>query len=278
MAPRSTDQMLARYVGEIEERQQFIDGIVTAAEEKGEDLTDDQLELVTRARDRIAKCNELMGPLEEARRISSDSSERIAAIAHLMSREDKPRQVEYRSAGEYVVDYWRASLGMEEAVGRLELYNRAAAHQTTADNPGLLPEQILAPVINFIDESRPLVAALGPRQLPQGSWSRPKVTQHTQVGPQSAEKAELVSRKMTISKLPVTAVTMGGYVNVSRQNVDWSQPGIMDLVISDLAGQYAIETENKVADDFTTAATAGPVIPTGPTTPGCCRRRSSRRS
>ena len=35
--------MLARYVAEIEDRQQFIDGIVEAA--GGKDLTDDQLEL-----------------------------------------------------------------------------------------------------------------------------------------------------------------------------------------------------------------------------------------
>ena len=31
----ATDQMLARYVGEIEEQQQFIDGIVEAAEKAG---------------------------------------------------------------------------------------------------------------------------------------------------------------------------------------------------------------------------------------------------
>ena len=48
--------------------------------------------------------------------------------------------MEYRSAGEYVLDRWRAGLGMEEAVYRLDLYHRAAAHQTTGDNPGLLPE------------------------------------------------------------------------------------------------------------------------------------------
>ena len=43
-----------------------------------------------------------------------------------------------------------------------------------ADNPGLLPEQILGPVVNFVDAARPLVSALGPRQLPSGSWSRPQ--------------------------------------------------------------------------------------------------------
>ena len=49
---------------------------------------------------------------------------------------------------------------------------------------------------------------------------------------------------MTIGKVPVTADTYGGYVNVSRQDIDWTQPAIMDIVINDLAGQYAIETED----------------------------------
>jgi hypothetical protein len=44
-------------------------------------------------------------------------------------------------------------------------------------------------------------------------------------------------------------------------------PSVMDIVISDLAAQYAIESENKFADDLTAAATSGgagvPATPTG---------------
>src|SRR5262245_33381186 len=119
--PRATDQLLAQYVAEIEERQQFIDSLVNEPKGENGDLSDEQLELITRSRDRIKKVNELMQPLEEARQISSDSAERIAAIAHLMSKQDKPREVEYRSAGEYAVDMWRAGLGQEESRSRLEL-------------------------------------------------------------------------------------------------------------------------------------------------------------
>jgi len=265
MSVRSTDTMLARYVSEIEERQQFIDGVVSAAEEKGDDLSEDQLELVPHARDRIAKCNTLMQPLEEARKISIDSSNRIAAVAKFMTELGRPKDVEYRSAGEYVLDMWKAGLGAEEAVRRLDTYNRAASHQTTSDNPGLLPTPILGPVVNFIDAARPLVNALGPRQLPGTGFSRPKVTQHTAVGAQASEKAELVSQKMTIGKLTVTPATIGGYVNVSRQDLDWSQPAIMDIVIQDLAAQYAITTEATAVQAFYTGGTAGPTIPASPT-------------
>jgi hypothetical protein len=61
----------------------------------------------------------------------------------------------------------------------------------------------------------------------------------------------------------VTARTIGGYVNVSRQDIDWTQPQIMDIVIADLAGQYAIDTEVLTCGDLTTAAPAGPTLPTG---------------
>ena len=48
---------------------------------------------------------------------------------------------------------------------------------------------------------------------------------------------------MTITRLTGNAVTYGGYVNVSRQNIDFSSPSMMDAIINDLAAQYAIQTE-----------------------------------
>jgi len=260
---RQTDQMLARYAGELEERQAFIDGIVEDAETSNRDLNAQEMELVGRARDRIQTINGLVAPLAESSRIAQESRDRMRELAPLLTPEPAQRPVEYRSAGAYVLDIWRAGLGQETARSRLDVYHRAAAHQTTADNPGLLPEQILGPVVNFVDVARPLINALGPRQLPSGSWSRPKVTQHTAVAGQSPEKTELVSQKMVIGKLPVSASTYGGYVNVSRQDIDWTQPAIMDLVINDLAGQYALDTENHACSTLTAAAPAGPTLPTG---------------
>jgi HK97 family phage major capsid protein len=261
----STDSLLARYLGELEEKTGFIDNLVEGAEKENRDLGESEMTLLTRTRERIDKINEQIGPLQEMAKIAGDSRRRTAEIAKQFeeARGDAPKSLEYRSAGEYIIDVWKSGLGVEEASRKLELFQRAAAHQTTADNPGLLPDQILGPVVNFVDEARPFVNALGPRQLPSGSWSRPRITQHTQIGVQSGEKTELASRKMTIGKVPVTARTYGGYVNVSRQDADWTQPQIMDLIINDLAGQYAIETENAAVDNLTAAATAGPTIATG---------------
>jgi HK97 family phage major capsid protein len=263
---RPTDQILARYSAELEERQQFMDGIVEAAEKDGRDLNPQELELVTRTRDRIGAINGQITPLKEAGEIAAQSAETRAQIAQLVTGTRAPQQVEYRSAGEFIVDFWRAGLGVEEAVQRQDMYKRAAAHQTTGDNPGLIPSPIIQPVVNFVDSNRPLVSWLGPRQLPGQNWSRPKVTQHTTVAAQSAEKAELVSQKMTISKIAATANTYGGYVNVSRQDIDFSQPQIMDVIIEDLAGVYAQVTEAAAFTTFDAAATAGLALPTGANT------------
>ena len=267
---RATDQMLAKMAGEIEEKQQFMDGIVEDAEKAGRDLNDQEMELVTRTRTRLGELNEQMEPLKEARRISGESRSKIAEIAEFMRENEgeRPReQTEYRSAGAYVLDRWRQQLGDREAMQRMEIFHRAAAHQTTGDNAGLLPEQVVAPVVNFVDQSRPFISALGPKQLPSWNFARPKVTQHTAVATQTAEKAELTSQKMTITKITPAIRTVGGYLNISRQDLDFTQPGILDIVINDLAAQYAILTEDQVVDNAVAGATGSAVtIPTGAAT------------
>jgi HK97 family phage major capsid protein len=259
----NVDGMLSRYKAEIEGKQAFVEQLLEKAQKEGRDLNAHELELSKRARDEISALHEQLDPMLETQRIAQDSATRLAAISGLETREAPQKQVEYRSAGAYILDRWRAGLGHEDAVNRIEMFHRAAAHQTTADSPGLLPEPILGPVVNFIDASRPLVNWLGPRQLPSGSWSRPKVTQHTSTGAQTAEKTELVSQKMTIAKIPVSAGTYGGYVNVSRQSVDWTQPAIMDIIIGDLAGQYAIDTELDACGEMLAAAGTQATLPTG---------------
>ena len=265
---RSTDQVLTRLAAEIEERQNFVDGVVEEAEKDNRDLTEQEMELVTRARTRIGELGKQIEPLKETRRISIESREQLQEISRMFDRADGgsavSREVEYRSAGEYIADLWQAKAGIKDAQERMELFTRAAAHQITTSNPGLLPEQILGPVLAFVDQARPLINALGARNLPSGSWSRPRVTTHTLVGQQTAEKTELPSRAMVIGKIPVAAQTWGGYVNLSRQIIDWTQPGVFDIVVNDLAAQYAIATANAAADQFATAATAGPTLPATP--------------
>lgn len=263
------DAMLARLQTELEDRKTFMDGLVEGAQQAARDLSAEEMELYTRANDRMKVLEGQMVPLRDAARISADSTRRSAELAQAFSANRNPAlaATEYRTAGAYVADLYLARIGDDDANRRLEMFHRVAAHQTTADNPGMLPETIVGPLVNFVDGARPLVGAIGPVDLGPGSWSYARVTVHTQVGKQSAEKTELPSRKMTITKTPLAADTYGGYVNVSKQDINRSSPAILDMIINDLAGQYAVETENVAADVLEAAAVAGtttiPATPTG---------------
>jgi HK97 family phage major capsid protein len=267
----ATDAMLARFDAEVEERTTFVNGLIAQAEERNRDLTAEEMAMIGSANERLGEIAKQAAPLREGARIQLESRARRQELHQAYQAAAQPLgaqgPVEYRTAGAYIADLYYGTLGDREAQHRLEVFNRVAAHQTTADNPGLLPETIVSPIVNFIEVARPLVNTLGPTDLGTGAWSYARVTQHTQVGLQAGEKTELASRKMLITKTPLGADTYGGYVNVSKQDIARTSPGILDMVITDLAQQYAIETEEACADVLFAAATAGPVIPTGTPTP-----------
>jgi len=268
MPAAATDSMIARLETELEERNTFIEGLVDAAQSGNRDLTTAEMELISGARSRISDVSQQLTPLRETSRIAIESRNRMREIdQELTAQRGRPGvgPVEYRSAGAYIADLYLGQLGDREAAERMEVFHRAAAHQTTADNPGLLPENIVQPVVNYIEVARVLTSTLGPTDLGSGSWSFARVTQHTQVGKQVGEKTELASRKMTVTKTPLGADTFGGYVNVSKQDINRTSPAILDMIINDLAQQYAIETEDETAAVLTAASTAGPTIPTAPT-------------
>ena len=262
------DALLAGYQAELEDKSAFQAELASGA--AGRDMTTEELELYNRANARMAQLETLMAPLRESARITVESRARMSELstAYAAVRTGAAGgdgAVEYRSAGQYIADVYFGALGAPDAQQRIATYNRAAAHQTTADNPGLLPVTIVEPVINLVDQARPIVNAIGPTDLGTGAWAYARVTQHTLVGAQAGEKTELPSRKMTITTTPITAPTLGGYVNVSKQNISRTTPQILDMVIADLATQYAIESENAAADAIFAAATGGPIVPTGAT-------------
>lgn len=263
----ATDAVLARYQAELEEKKIQMDGILEQAQSDGRDVTAAEMELYNRHKERMQFLELQAQPLREGAKISAESGRRTAELqqAYATARNPQAPNVEYRSAGAYIADMYYSMLGDGEAQQRREIFHRVAAHQTTADNPGLLPTSIVQPVINFIEVARPLIASVGATDLGSGAWEYARVTQHTLVGKQAGEKTELPSRKMTVTKTPLGADTFGGYVNVSKQNINRSSPAILDMIINDLAAQYGIETEEEMGTVMTAAATAGPAIPAAPT-------------
>lgn len=253
----SGDEMIRRLENELREKQTFANEIVARAQAGSRDLSDDEKGLVSETRGRMEQIKDQLETIGELSRTAIESNQRARQIGQAIEEmRGKPvaGSVEYRSAGAYALDAYQAALGNRDAGERLEMFHRSTAHQKTSDNAGVIPTPVIGDVINFIDAARPIVSALGPRDLPAATWYRPKVTQHTSVGKQGTngaaddEKTELTSQKMVIQRLTASAVTYGGYVNVSKQNIDFSSPQVLDLVINDLAAQYAIETEAATAD------------------------------
>jgi HK97 family phage major capsid protein len=166
-----------------------------------------------------------------------------------------PAHVEvYRSAGEYLVDYLLRGEDPSRAA-RFDSYFRA--NMTTADTPGILPSPIVGPVWTSINSRRPAIEAATIRPLPAGgkTFQRPYVSQHTLVDTQATEKTALASQALRIDPKTVTKVTKGGGVNLSFQDRDWTDPAVLDILVSDLAAVYAQETDEQFCTDLVTAAT-----------------------
>jgi HK97 family phage major capsid protein len=260
----ANDAMIRRLEKELEERNSAAQGIIANAQDSERDLNDAEKETLSGLRNRMTELRAQLGELESTAEMATQVSDRMKQFDQAMTtaRRVGSQVVEYRSAGEYALDSYKSALGDRQAQERLEVFYRAADHQKTSDNLGVVPDPVIGNVINFIDAARPIVSAIGPMPLPSATWHRPHVTQHTSVDVQGSaggsadEKTELVSQKMVISRITANAVTYGGYVNVSRQNIDFSSPQIMDLVINDLAAQYAIQTEAATAAELAATTTS----------------------
>lgn len=261
----ANDQMVRRLEEELKDKQTFAAGIIERANAANRDLSKEDQDLLVETRGRMEAIQGQLDNLRDIAKVAYETRNRAQEVGHeIDTLRGKPQvgQVEYRSAGHYIIDAYQAHMGDYDSKERLELFTRAAAHQRTTDNLGIVPDPVVGPVINFVDGQRALVTALGARPLPGARWTRPRVTQHTVVGLQggdglpASEKAELASQKMLITELEGAVRTYGGYVNVSRQNIDFSSPNALDIIVDDLALQYALETE---------AATGAAIAATGTT-------------
>jgi hypothetical protein len=249
--------MLTKLETEIEERSSFIEQIIGGAQDAGRDLSDNETELLNTAKKRIEECTAQLTTVSESRSASVRAIRRVDDVdrefSTMRAMTGKSGEVEYRSAGAYIMDLCKAS-SFQDARERLDVYHRTAAHNITTDIPGLLPTPLVGGLIDFVNGGRPIVNFLGTNPIATSPFRRAKITQSTVVdlqgtnGVAADEKTELDSQKMTISSTTVNALTFGGYVNVSRQSIDWSDPNAMDVIVNNLAKVYRARTEEYVAD------------------------------
>ena len=162
------------------------------------------------------------------------------------------REVKLPTAAEYIAaavsggDQWRE---MSEAL-------RAAAPDiVTTDTPGLLPTPIVAPVYNNFIGRRPVVDAIGVKAMPAGGkvFIRPEVTTHTSIGASISEQSP-TGGTLVVFNNQVTKQIFGGYVSISEAEIDWSDPGILQVVLDDMGRIYANATDNYAADTLVSGA------------------------
>jgi len=134
----------------------------------------------------------------------------------------------------------------------------AAGDVLTTDTPGLLPVPVLGPLFQDLNFVRPVVSALGARSMPNTpskTFIRPTITTHTSAATQT-EGAAASATTMVIASNVVTKTTVAGQVTLSVQDMDFTDPAAMNLILNDLAGEYLIATDNIAADNMVAGKTA----------------------
>jgi hypothetical protein len=139
----------------------------------------------------------------------------------------------------------------------------AAGDVLTTDTLGLLPVPVLGPLVQDLNFIRPTVEALGSRAYPDGGQSktfiRPTITTHTSVAAQSPELSGVSATTMVIASNSVSKTTLAGQVTLSAQDMDFTSPSAMQLILNDLMGEYMIASDNLAADNLLAAANSSGV-------------------
>lgn len=136
----------------------------------------------------------------------------------------------------------------------------AAGDELTTDTPGLLPVPVLGPLVQDINFVRPVVNAVGTRAYPDGgaqkTFVRPTITTHTATGTQAAELNAVTAQTMVIAANTVSKTTVAGQVTLSRQDIDFTNPAAMGLILNDLMGEYMLQTDTIASAALLAAASS----------------------
>jgi hypothetical protein len=153
-----------------------------------------------------------------------------------------------------------AAAAQDFMLERRSAFQAAAGDALTTDTPGLLNQMVLGPIFEDLNYIRPVVAAVGARAMPDGgnqkTFIRPTWTTHPSVAAQSPELSAVSATTPVIASNVVTKTTLAGQVTLSVQDIDFTSPGAMEIILRDLAGQYLLKSDDVAADAITTGASA----------------------
>ena len=213
--------------------------------------------------------NEEVTPVEEKQEMSEETAPAVeATIPTAPVFAQAKRKFALPTPGEYLAamhiggeTFRNVSAAAREYMQSSQTALQAAAGDVlTTDTPGLLPVPVLGPVFEDLNYIRPVVAAIGARAMPDGgnqkTFIRPTWTTHTSVGTQSTELSGASATTPVIASNVVTKTTLAGQVTLSVQDIDFTSPGSMDIILRDLAGQYMLASDNIAADAIVAGAQA----------------------
>jgi hypothetical protein len=186
--------------------------------------------------------------------VKVEASEAPAPAPQLLWAEAKP-SFKLPSAAEYMAKFARGGSEFAEFNARIKA---AAPDITTADTPGILPTPIVSPVYDGLNAIRPFVTAIGSRAMPAGgaTFRRPVITVRPTVTQQpTGQLNTLGASTVTVANNNVNKLTFGTYVTLSEQDIDWSDPDSLAIVLNQLAIAYGQATDNYAVDTCHAAIT-----------------------
>ena len=160
----------------------------------------------------------------------------------------QPRNFKLPSAGEFIAATIQGGGVLAEMNARIQA---AAPNITTADTPGILPEIITGSVYDGLNPIRPFVSAIGTRAMPGAgaTFRRPKITVRPVVTQQpTGQLNPLDPSTVTVANNDVSKLTFGTYVTMSEQDLDWTDPASINIVLNQLAIAYGQATDNYAVD------------------------------
>ena len=176
-----------------------------------------------------------------------------AAAVHTVYAQ--PKKLRLPSPSEYVASFVRggsdfAQLNANINAARIEAAPGVAPYVNTESTPGILPEIIVGSVYDGLNPIRPFVSAIGTRAMPTAgaTFRRPKITTRPTVAQQADQFDTLNASTVQVSNTDISKLSFGTYVTVSEQDLDWSDPASIDIILNQLAIAYGQATDNYAVD------------------------------
>ncbi|MEU8270139.1 phage major capsid protein [Sphaerisporangium sp. NPDC049002] len=263
-------QQLAKLLEERAALKTDLDGVLEAPRAEQRDLSDEETAAFTEKRGAIkAKDDEIeekrsrIAELEDDEKREQRAGELAAKYGQTGEQRERPtvsvtsEPETYRKGGKqsYFRDLVRAQLmGSRDAMDRLTRNDREVAHAleqralTTTDGAGgefVPPLWMIQDYIGLARASRVVANRVRHMNLPGGtdSISLPRLATGTAVAEQTTQNTAVQNTDATTNSITANVATIAGQQVVALQLIEQSQVNIDDILLADLAADYAVKVD-----------------------------------